>query len=83
MLYALEVPDLYGLALGDTEFAGAAAAWDALPASIKHRIDGRFAIFDFAARKRAFSLSQSEIDRYPPVRHPIVRTHPHTGRKCL
>src|SRR6202050_1288516 len=31
MLYALEVPDLYGLPLGDTEFASAAAAWDALP----------------------------------------------------
>src|SRR5271154_5619800 len=31
MLYALEVPDLYGLSLGDTEFASAAEAWDALP----------------------------------------------------
>ena len=33
MLYALEVPELYGLTLGDTEFASAAAAWDALPES--------------------------------------------------
>ena len=31
MLYALEIPDLFGLPLGDTEFASAAAAWDALP----------------------------------------------------
>ena len=31
MLYALEIPDLFGLTLGDTEFASAAAAWDALP----------------------------------------------------
>src|SRR5438874_9029311 len=31
MLYALEIPDLFGLALGDTEFASTAAAWDALP----------------------------------------------------
>jgi taurine dioxygenase len=83
MLYALEVPDLYGLPLGDTEFASAAAAWDALPAPIRQRIDGRRAIFDFSARKRAFPLTQAEIDRYPPVRHPIVRTHPYTGRKCL
>jgi len=29
MLYALEIPELFGLALGDTEFAGTAAAWDA------------------------------------------------------
>lgn len=83
MLYALEIPSLYGLTLGDTEFASAAAAWDALPALIRHRIDGRNAIFDFSGRKRAFQLSQAEIDRYPPVRHPIVRTHPYTGRKSL
>jgi taurine dioxygenase len=83
MLYALEVPDLYGLPLGDTEFASATAAWDALPAPIRDRIDGRRAIFYFSGRKRAFPLTQAEIDRYPPVRHPIVRTHPYTGRKCL
>jgi taurine dioxygenase len=83
MLYALEVPDLFGLRLGDTEFASAAAAWEALPPSIGDRIDGRYAVFDFGSRKRAFPLTQAEIDRYPPVRHPIVRTHPHTGRRCL
>jgi taurine dioxygenase len=83
MLYALEIPDLYGLTLGDTEFASAAAAWDALPTSIRNRIEGRYAVFDFSGRKRAFPLAQAEIDRYPPVRHPIVRTHPYTGRKCL
>jgi alpha-ketoglutarate-dependent taurine dioxygenase len=70
-----------GLALGDAEFAS--AAWDALPAPIRHRIDGRHAIFDCSARKRALTLTQAEIDRYPPVRHSIVRTHPYTARKCL
>jgi alpha-ketoglutarate-dependent taurine dioxygenase len=49
MLYALEVPCLYGLTLGDTEFASAAAAWDALAALMRHRIDGRRAVFDFRA----------------------------------
>jgi taurine dioxygenase len=83
MLYAYEIPDLFGLSLGDTEFASAAAAWIALPEPLRRRIDGRRAVFDFTGRKRAFPPLQSEIDRYPPVTHPLVRTHPHTGRKCL
>ena len=83
MLYALEIPNLGGLPLGDTEFASAAVAWDNLPDALRRRIEGRYATFDFTGRKRAFPPKQSEIDRNPPVRHPIVRTHPHTGRKCL
>jgi len=83
MLYALEIPDMFGLPLGDTEFASAAAAYDDLPETLRQRIEGRRAVFDFAGRTRAFPPKQSEIDRYPPVTHPIVRTHPYTGRKCL
>ncbi|HZK91476.1 MAG TPA: TauD/TfdA family dioxygenase [Stellaceae bacterium] len=83
MLYAHEIPDLHGLPLGDTEFASAASAWDALPDALKERIAGRRAVFDFAGRKRALAPTRSEIERNPPVTHPIVRTHPRTGRKCL
>ena len=83
MLYAHETPVLHGLPLGDTEFASAAAAWDALPDTMKQFLEGRQAVFDFVGRKRAFPPTQSEIDRYPPVSHPIVRKHPRTARKCL
>jgi taurine dioxygenase len=83
MLYAIEIPDLYGLTLGDTEFASAQAAWTALPDPLRRRIDGKYGVFDFAGRKRAHPPTQEQIDRNPPVRHPIVRTHPYTGRKCL
>lgn len=83
MLYAVEVPELYGLTLGDTAFANAAAAWDALPASMQERIDGLEAVFDFRGRKRARPIGDEVVARYPPVRHPIVRTHPRTGRKSL
>jgi taurine dioxygenase len=83
MLYAIEVPILHGLTLGDTEFASARAAWEALPDPMRHRIDGRRAVFDFTGRKRAFPPTQEEIDRNPPAMHPIVRTHPYTGLKCL
>ena len=83
MLHAIEIPLLHGMPLGDTEFASAALAYDELPEALRQRIEGRTAIFDFKGRKRAFPPSASEIERNPPVRHPIVRTHPHTGRKCL
>ena len=83
MLHAREIPDLSGLPLGDTEFASAAAALDALPVALRQRLEGRRAIFDFTGRKRAFPPSEEEIARNPPVRHPVIRTHPRTGRKCL
>lgn len=83
MLYALETPALHGLPLGDTEFASAAAACDALPDDLRRRIEGRRAVFDFTGRKRAFPPTADEIARNPPVTHPIVRTHPRSRRKCL
>ena len=83
MLYAHEIPMLHGLPLGDTEFASAAAAWDALPGQMQDFLASRRATFDFVGRKRAVPVSRQEIDRNPPVSHPVARTHPKTGRKCL
>lgn len=83
MLYAVEVPVLHGLVLGDTCFANAAAAWDALPCAMQEEIDGLRGIFDFRGRKRSSPVSAEDIAQYPPVEHPIVRTHPRTGRKSL
>ena len=83
MLYCLEVPELHGLPLGDTCFANAADAWDALPEEMQRQLDGRRAIFDFRGRQRARPVSDDTIAKYPPVEHPIVRRHPRTGRKSL
>ena len=83
MLYAVEVPVLHGLGLGDTCFASAAAAWDALPAAMQDEIRDLRGIFDFRGRKRSSPVSAEDIAQYPPVEHPIVRTHPRTGRKSL
>lgn len=83
MLYAVEVPTLHGLALGDTAFANAAVAWDALPPAMQHEIRNLRGVFDFRGRKRSSPVSEQDVAQYPPVEHPIVRTHPRTGRKSL
>ncbi|NKB60546.1 MAG: TauD/TfdA family dioxygenase [Alphaproteobacteria bacterium] len=83
ILCAREVPDQDGLVLGDTCFAATHAAYDDLPDAMKRQIDGRKSVFDFAGRKRAQVITQEQRDRFPAVTHPLVRTHPHTGRKCL
>jgi taurine dioxygenase len=83
LLYALEVPQLHGLTLGDTCFASAAAAWDALPATMQQQLEGKRATFDFRERKRSRPVSAETVAQYPPVEHPIVRVHPATGRKSL
>ena len=83
MLYAIEVPVLHGLALGDTAFANTAVAWDALPEPMRDEIQDLKGIFDFRGRKRSSPVSAEDIAQYPPVEHPIVRAHPRTGRKSL
>ncbi len=71
---------------GDTLWADMGAAYDGLDDALKERIDGLVAVHDFAA---SFGLAL-EPERlaemrteYPPARHPVVRTHPQTGRKLL
>jgi taurine dioxygenase len=74
-LYALEAP----LSGGDTSFANMYAAWETLPATLRERIEGRFLWHD----ARFNSAGYLREVRLPDVRHPIVRTHPETGRKAL
>ncbi|MEE8300831.1 MAG: TauD/TfdA family dioxygenase [Candidatus Tectomicrobia bacterium] len=83
MLYAHEVPMQNGLVLGDTCFANTSAAYTALPADMQQRLDGMQAVFNFAARKRSSPVTPAQIEAFPEVVHPVVRTHPMTGRKCL
>lgn len=83
ILCAHEVPVQDGLALGDTCFAATHTAYDSLPDTMKQRIDGLRAVFDFAGRVRAAPVTPAQRAAFPPVAHPMVRTHPFTGRKCL
>jgi taurine dioxygenase len=86
MLYALEVPVENGVALGNTLFASAAAAHDSLPADTQRRITGLRAIHNVAGRRARTGTGQADQalrQAQPDVVHPVVRTHPFTGRKCL
>lgn len=71
---------------GDTCFANMERAYEHLTDDVKEQIDGRTATnsvgISFAQRLEGEAL-QAELDRFPPPHHPIVRTHPVTGRKSL
>jgi taurine dioxygenase len=79
MLYAIEVPS----AGGNTLFANGYRAYETLPGEVKRRIEGRKALnvydYDNAATKRGSELRPG----VPSYAHPVVRTHPATGRKAL
>ena len=86
-LHAMEVPSDGGRNLGDTLFANARAAWEALDEPERDRIAGLRAVHRFSAKergvKRPVKLSPEQIARYPDVVHPVARTHPVSGAKAL
>jgi taurine dioxygenase len=88
LLHAKEVPCRDGQVLGDTIFTNAIAAYEALPDSMKRRLKGLKAIHRYSERKRIENsprpqLTKAQLEATPDVAHPIVRTHPATGRKAL
>lgn len=79
LLYAIEIPSKGG----DTLFANGYLAYETLPEAVKQRIEGRMALnaydYDSAATKRGGDVGKDA----PSYVHPVVRTHPATGRKAL
>jgi len=86
-LYSIDVP----VAGGNTLFANQYAAYDDLPAATKRRIDPLVAIHHYGNRNNedettrtvASLLNDSQKQKMPLVSHPVVRSHPTTGRKAL
>jgi alpha-ketoglutarate-dependent taurine dioxygenase len=92
VLYGIRIPRRDGKALGGTEFANMHAAYDALPAEIKARLDGMTATHNIEKfwehmrrnkRSQRPPMTDEQRRRRPPVSHPVFLTHPITGRKVL
>lgn len=82
VLRAIEIPPVGG----DTLWADMAAAYDGLPDELRARIDGLRAEHDwmdsFGQAMGAELVARLRED-FPAVVHPVVRTHPETGRRTL
>jgi taurine dioxygenase len=71
---------------GDTLFASMYAAYDTLSDRMKDLLDGLTAVHDGGPYYRGVNtiLGRDDAGRvYPRAEHPVVRTHPVSGRKCL
>lgn len=72
---------------GETQWADMRAAWDALPEEVQTRLASRSAIHDYrfshAWHGGLELLDETELAALPPVRHPLCRRHPATGRTSL
>ncbi len=89
MLYAVEVPT-HG---GDTLFASMTAAYEALSAGMQQMIGGLRAVFSatkvhgasgyYQNADHPMAMKKNEAQESARFLHPVVRTHPETGRKGL
>jgi len=87
MLHAQELPATGG----DTLFANMHSAWDTLPTPLRVAVEGLKAEHTYLAKYAELQkrspwrpdLSDEQKAQVRPVFHPVVRTHPETGRKAL
>lgn len=82
MLYANIIPQ----SGGDTLFCDLYAALAALPGELRTRIEGRCAEHAYFSRRNLTPVAKrnaQEEAASPPARHPVICTHPLSGRETL
>ena len=81
LLYSVKIPD----SGGNTAFCDQAGAYEALPDSKKRELEGVRAVHSYEYFNRQWSEPTSEMQkkRTPDVTHPLVRTHPISGRRAI
>jgi taurine dioxygenase len=83
VLHAVSLPDRGG----DTQYVNMHLAYDELPEETKLRLDGLKAVHVYQSRhstRKLMELSADNRERLSEaVAHPVVRTHPESGRKAI
>ncbi|HET6237947.1 MAG TPA: TauD/TfdA family dioxygenase [Acetobacteraceae bacterium] len=83
VLHAVTLPDRGG----DTQYVNMHRAYEDLPEAMQRRIDGLRAVHVYQSRhsaRKLMTLSEENRAAVPDaVLHPLVRTHPETGRKAI
>jgi taurine dioxygenase len=81
VLRAIEIPAVGG----DTLFANMALAYDRLSDATKKRVENLVAVHDIARvfAKRLNMKPEELHEKYPPMEHPVVRTHPETKQRAV
>ena len=92
VLVAHRVPVRDGQVLGATEFASTLAAHDELSPALRARLEGRTALHDlnfyweYMRREKGSTrppLTEEQRRARPPVSHPVLMTHPISGRRVI
>ena len=71
---------------GETQFCDMRAAYDVLDNATKSIIEKSTAVHSFMYSSEKISkniLTDEEIERLPPVEHPMVRIHPESKRRAI
>ena len=71
---------------GDTLFADMAALYDGLPDDLQAEVDGLVAVHDFTSsfgRGLDPTALADMQQKFPAIEHPVIRTHPETGRRLM
>ena len=82
MLHAIELPTEGG----NTQFANTGLAYESLPEERKQAFADLKVVHSWEANRRNTKnkpATEEEKRERPPVTHPLIRTHPETGKKVL
>ncbi|MDA0656857.1 MAG: TauD/TfdA family dioxygenase [Proteobacteria bacterium] len=83
LLYGAEVTEVGG----ETGFLNMARAYEEMPEDLRRRVDGQYAnhskVHTSEGRIRQEFAEVTDPSQAPGVKHPMVRVHPVTGKKCL